>query len=195
MQVKKDEIRALIIRHALDEFELNGYSGTQMRTIANKAQTSIGNIYRYFTNKDDLFDAIVQPVYMKVSALIFDLYKNDPVSLANISLITQRVSHGIMQVYAKHGRELMVLVDKNKGSRYENFIKTLVNMVNERLKQEIPLSDDPSQILTFIISSGFVEGLFIVLRKYKDPIIAQKIIQRMILFYFNDIHKRLELGK
>lgn len=193
MQVKKDEIRALILRYALDEFEKNGFAGTQMRTIALQSQTSIGNIYRYFTNKDDLFDAVVQPVYIKISALIFDLYKNDPTSHAHISLVAHRVSQGIMEVYKKHGRELFVLIDKNKGSRYENFMKTVIKMVDERLKQEISFNDDPSQVLSFVISSGFVEGLFIVLRKYQDTAVAQKIIKQMILFYFDKIQERLEL--
>lgn len=194
MQVKKNEIRALILRYALDEFEKNGFAGTQMRTIARQSQTSIGNIYRYFTNKDDLFDAVVQPVYIKISALIFDLYKNDPTSHANISLVAHRVSQGIMEVYKKHGRELFVLIDKNKGSRYENFMKTVIKMVDERLKQEMSFNDDPSQVLSFVISSGFVEGLFIVLRKYQDTAVAQKIIKQMILFYFDNIQERLELG-
>ncbi len=193
MQVKKVEIRELILRHALDEFEKNSYANATIRHIAERSKISIGNIYRYFENKDELFQAIIQPVYSKLSALIFDLYRKDAMEpIANISTIASQVSKGIMEVYGQYGRELMILVDKNTGSRYENFMQTLIRMVNERLKQEMPLGDDPTQVLSYIVSSGFVEGLFTVLRKYENSKMAQDIIQRMILFYFDDIQFRLD---
>ena len=61
MQVLKEEIREKIKKVALDEFEKKGYQKTTMRGIASKANLTVGNLYRYFKNKDDLFDILLQP--------------------------------------------------------------------------------------------------------------------------------------
>ncbi len=192
MQVKKEEVRAIILHHALDEFEKNSYSHAKIRNIAKNSKISIGNIYRYFESKDDLYQAVVEPVYTRLSALVFDLYRHQDPEEVNITTIARQVSAGIMEVYAKHGRSLMILVDKNMGSTHENFLQTLIDMVNERLKKELVLPDDPAEVLSHVVAWGFVNGLFTVLRKYQHSVTAETAIQRLILFYFDDIQHRLE---
>ena len=46
---------------ARQQFERNGYSKTSMREIAVLAGVGVGNIYNYFTNKDELFREVVRP--------------------------------------------------------------------------------------------------------------------------------------
>ena len=55
MQVLKEDIRSRILTVARQQFERNGYSKTSMREIAVLAGVGVGNIYNYFTNKDELF--------------------------------------------------------------------------------------------------------------------------------------------
>lgn len=47
--------QAVILRSALRLFVEQGYHGTSMRQIAQKAGISLGNIYNYFPSKDELF--------------------------------------------------------------------------------------------------------------------------------------------
>ncbi len=53
-QKLKDEVRQAIIAAAKEEFLERGYEDASMRSIAQKAGITVGNIYRYFDNKDDL---------------------------------------------------------------------------------------------------------------------------------------------
>ncbi|MCR4856558.1 MAG: TetR/AcrR family transcriptional regulator [Erysipelotrichaceae bacterium] len=53
-QKLKDEVRQAIITAAKEEFLERGYEDASMRSIAQKAGITVGNIYRYFDNKDDL---------------------------------------------------------------------------------------------------------------------------------------------
>jgi AcrR family transcriptional regulator len=53
-QKLKDEVRQAIIAAAKEEFLERGYEDASMRSIAQKAGITAGNIYRYFDNKDDL---------------------------------------------------------------------------------------------------------------------------------------------
>jgi hypothetical protein len=91
----------------------------------------------------------------------------------------------------------MVIVDKSKGSKYENFTNTLIELVYQRLKNELGIGGADGfasgDILTYIVSSGFVEGLFIIMRNYKDTKIIEYHVNRMLLFFFDDIKHRLNL--
>ena len=59
MQTKKEEIRQEILLAAENEFYKRGYRDASMRTIARKANTTLGNIYNYFENKEALLDAVI----------------------------------------------------------------------------------------------------------------------------------------
>ena len=55
MQVLKEDIRGRILAVAKLQFGQKGYSKTSMREIAELAGVGVGNIYNYFTGKDELF--------------------------------------------------------------------------------------------------------------------------------------------
>lgn len=55
---------------AEDEFYKRGYRDASMRTIAKKANTTLGNIYNYFENKEALLDAVIGDIPEKINAMI-----------------------------------------------------------------------------------------------------------------------------
>ncbi len=55
MQILKANTRNRILIVARQQFEQKGYSKTSMREIADLVGIGVGNIYNYFTNKNDLF--------------------------------------------------------------------------------------------------------------------------------------------
>ena len=60
MQHTKEEIRNRILEAAEIEFDENGYGGASMRKIVARAGTSLGNLYRYYANKEELFLCIAR---------------------------------------------------------------------------------------------------------------------------------------
>ncbi len=60
-QVKKVEIRDVIVDAALALFEERGYSETTMRAIAGQANISTSNIYNYFASKLEILFEIYDP--------------------------------------------------------------------------------------------------------------------------------------
>ena len=58
-QYLKDDVREGIVAAAIRVFARRGYQDATMAEIAKGARVSTGNIYRYFENKDILFDAAV----------------------------------------------------------------------------------------------------------------------------------------
>lgn len=58
-QLKKEHVRQAIIEAARRRFAEGGVSGAPLSAIAADAGTSIGNLYKYFATKDELFAAAI----------------------------------------------------------------------------------------------------------------------------------------
>lgn len=58
-QTLKPEVRERILAEATRAFVQHGYRGARLQDIAAAAGIATGNLYRYYRDKDALFDAIV----------------------------------------------------------------------------------------------------------------------------------------
>ena len=76
MQTKKDEIRKTILEAAQKEFLIHGYEGASMRTIAKKANTTLGNIYHYYENKEAILEELMREPVEKVKKMTIWSKKN-----------------------------------------------------------------------------------------------------------------------
>jgi len=192
MQYQKEEVRARIFASALDEFEKYGFKDANMRRIAKAAQAATGNLYRYFKSKDDIFDEIVKVAYKRISVFIEEASMLEEYRRGDLKQLAGYITEGIMQIHAGYGRELLVIADKSAGSKHENFLQVLCDMVFERIKNEMSFDiKDTDDILLRILSLGFVEGMFMILRSVTDPRRREELISRMLILYFDDIEKRL----
>lgn len=192
MQYQKEEVRVRIFASALDEFEKYGFKDANMRRIAKAAQVATGNLYRYFKSKDDIFDEIVKAVYGRISAFIEEASRREEYGRGDIKLLAGYITAGIMGIHERYGRELLVIADKSAGSKHENFLQVLCNMIFERIKHEMSFDiKDTDDILIRILSLGFVEGIFMILRSVGDKKRREELISRMLVLYFDDIEKRL----
>ncbi|MGD0855781.1 MAG: TetR/AcrR family transcriptional regulator [Dehalococcoidia bacterium] len=59
MKAKRKTIEALILNAAMDVFSSGDFEQATMRSIAEKANVPTSSIYKYFTNKDDLYVTLV----------------------------------------------------------------------------------------------------------------------------------------
>ena len=84
MQIQKEEVRNRIIEAAKQEFLRNGYRRTSMRTIAEQAGVTPGNIYAYFRGKADLLDVITRPTLEELNRLIAEVSKGARISKPTI---------------------------------------------------------------------------------------------------------------
>ena len=68
------EKRERIMRVATNEFATNGFEDTSIECIAKKAKISVGSVYKYFENKEDLFITVVHDGISKLDELLNELY-------------------------------------------------------------------------------------------------------------------------
>jgi len=169
------------------------YQDASMRVIAKSAGITVGNIYRYFTNKDALFNDIMQPVWQNVTKAIFDNY-NQTLDLFPITEIIT----AIMEIYKRYDRELYILLFKSKGSQFDNVRNELILLIEERIRNEmLPVLAQENRIVEdefifHILANAIVEGLYLIIRECgNDFPRVEKLIGTMMTTLVKDLYQRL----
>ncbi|MBH1939999.1 TetR/AcrR family transcriptional regulator [Mobilitalea sibirica] len=197
MQYLKEEIRNNIIAAALEEFTKKGYQDASMRVIASNAGIAIGSVYRYFKNKDELFNSIVDPIYTSFTSMILELYQTEGV-ISRMHSIAKEITDKVMEFYEEHEAILLILIDKSKGSKYENIKEELIRLLNYRLKNELgPIFKETGvklqdEYILYVVAASFIEGFFMIINKYKNLSMMKEMINQLLIVYFDDFHKRFQ---
>lgn len=166
MQIKKDEVRLKILEIATDEFMKKGYENASMRVIAQKSNTTLGNIYHYYSNKEKLLDVILIPTIENIETMLSRHIEN----CERINLTKENALY-FMKQFGDH--ELMVFLDKrvvillklqssHLFERKENIIKS----IQEHLKWHFQMSDDAHY--SEIVLDVLIEGIKHVLIEHEN---------------------------
>ncbi len=119
-QILKDESRIKILDSAKEEFLEKGFEGASMRDIAKKSGMTVGNLYRYFRNKEDINDQIVSGTLSKIDEILKDL-TSDNVSMearvfnikadvSQLSRLLDELSYRLVDTYNEHPIEFNILM-------------------------------------------------------------------------------------
>jgi AcrR family transcriptional regulator len=117
----KTDIEPRIVAAARRCFLDQGVDAASLRRIAREAKTSLGMIYYYFPNKDDLFFAVVEDVYAKFLADLERALSPDAEFEIRLLRLYQRIgaiSDDELEVIRLVAREVLV-----SSSRLERLIQ------------------------------------------------------------------------
>ncbi len=198
MQVQKQEVKDRIYEVALVEFRENGYLNSSMRSIAKAAGMTVGNLYRYFKNKDDLFYAVINPVYKRVTKLITDHGHPHPNTETDKFILF--LTDSIISIFSEYRYELLILIDGTKGTIYEDVKFKITEMIKNHKRNFVDSPSNsgnfynlPDNYINFtmeLISSTFIEGLIKILKSYTKEEDLRYLITILTKFCFNDLQKR-----
>ena len=128
-----------ILQAAMEEFSDKGFLGASLRQIVKKAGVTTGAFYGYFSSKEALFTAIVEPHAAALMGRFMEA-QTEPVKL---------------------------LLCRSEGTSYEHFVHNMVEVeveytikymeVLRRLGRDIPELDAQ---MCHIIASGMFNGIF-----------------------------------
>ncbi|WP_028857417.1 TetR/AcrR family transcriptional regulator [Psychrilyobacter atlanticus] len=126
MQIKKKEVQNKIYQGAMEVFKEKGYRGATMKDISKKSKVPIGNIYRYYQNKEVLFDEIVFELYSSLK------YNHIHEKLERVSSECDQRPKNFLNNYinlaTSKPMEFSILFDASSGTKYENFLEELVEI-------------------------------------------------------------------
>ena len=110
MQVLKEEVRNKILSAAEKVFYEKDYRGAKLTEIANEAGIPVALIYTYFKNKEVLFDAVIDSVYLN-----FDGAFDEEESLEKGSASEKFEEAGQKYVHElfKNRKKFIILMDKS----------------------------------------------------------------------------------
>jgi AcrR family transcriptional regulator len=189
MQVLKESVRNAILEGAIAEFFEHGYQNANMRKIADSANITVGNIYRYFDNKEALFNAVLLPAQKAIDDLgTFD-QKLHITHIDSMKEATQIVTY-VMNVLKPYAKEIFIMIFNSTGTHYHQVKSQLEALVISKIKEYYP--GKFNDYFLRIVAYSFIQALFVV---FKDNVSDIKRIQdtiiQLIVFYFRDINNRL----
>ena len=186
MQMPKPKVRKKILDSAIDEFLVAGYRRASMRNIAQQAGITVGNIYAYFSGKDDLFETIISPVLESVNKLV----KMETVgSTPSIDLFAETIT----AVFLANKKQFLILM-RNSAPKFANVRVQLTALVRERLIIDL-LPKLPAQaqdpLLAEALAVAVIEGLLNIFRRYGgDDERLHHLVDEFLKSIFNNIDTR-----
>ena len=186
------------------EFLEKGFQAASLRNIAKEAGVTTGASYGYFSSKEALFAALVEPCavaimgeFMKAQtafAELPDAEKPDHVGVESSQCVMWMVDY----VY-QHFDEVKMLVYRSQGTPYETFIHNMVEVEVESTYQYLEVrkrlglnAPDLPRPLSHIIASGMFNGLFEIVAHDMPYEEAKGYVQKLMEFYQYGWQKMME---
>jgi AcrR family transcriptional regulator len=190
-QILKPELKEAIIQSARNEFYSHGFEGASMRNIAKAAHMTVGNLYRYFENKEDLADALLSSTIEKIDRIITGEINNLPSNnsfeqgrSAEFDARIRRLSMGFAQLFETERKEFMTLIRHQRmADQVVASIKKIITVMVERWFSQVDLFDRRTDMSTSMLANSIFCGL---VRLFEDSLQSnQEEIEWMIMTYLN----------
>ncbi|HPU29121.1 MAG TPA: TetR/AcrR family transcriptional regulator [Syntrophorhabdaceae bacterium] len=147
-----------IKKAAFEAFSKYGYGGASMKMIAHEAGMSVGGLYLYFKNKEELYLFLIKEKLDEFSKTAENAFKiiNDPVEA-----IVRYINISIE--YAKKHKEFIITQSKEHGFTFGMEIKK-------------KFFEEQKALILRIIKKGIENGIF----KPFEPVEVAKVIMGLI---------------
>lgn len=188
-----EEVMEEILKAAKEEFLTLGYTEASMRNIAKKANLTTGSLYYRFLDKAEMLDAVVGNEAEELLTM-FKRIQNDFAKkkienqVSEMGSYTENGLHVMIDYIYDHYDVFKIIICKSKGSKYEFYIDSLVDIeventyrfINELKDKKLKVRE-PSEDLIHILCTSFFASIFEVVQhdmkreealKYADEIYA-----------------------
>ncbi len=188
MQVLKEKVKEKIYQAAIEEFYKKGFLKAKMQDIAKKAGISVGLTYSYYNNKEDLFAAIVEPIYKEIIQSIENEEKRDS-KIGDPANLFEQESAFILQLLRQKREIFLILIDRSKGTRFEKAKEQIIGVTKEHIKRQLSPKVN-SQIFKIdeafyhILANNFIEGLLEIARHYQGSKWGENMLKLLTHQFF-----------
>lgn len=133
MKPLNEDLKARLLAAGRDEFLRRGFAGAQVREIAKAAGATTGSLYKYYKDKEALFDALVkEPAdYLEQQySTIHRQFTDLPVG-EQVETLDETADNGLawmVQYMYDHFDAFKLIACCSAGTKYAGFIDTLVEI-------------------------------------------------------------------
>jgi AcrR family transcriptional regulator len=134
-----EERKQKIIDAAKALFSEKGYAGTGLREIAERAGVSLGNIYNYFKNKEEIFSSIFNPEEIGITLLeSFQHIAGDfPFNIGDVILAIKQTVDRNIDLYRLYYIDLIEFGGRNTNKVYDYFLTLGKSLFRDQLDKKI----------------------------------------------------------
>ncbi len=193
MQIRKTEIDEKIKAAARREFLERGYAGASIQRIVAYAEVSVGNFYRYYTGKDDLFDAVVGSVSKFIPKFVADLAGTITVLDMPLEQFSSFMAKEMCRVFRRHKDELNILLHGAAGTEYSDFrevVEQLVCGIIVRRNFGERALGVHERMLANVAASGYMSGVVELLREEWTESEFNEAVRLLTLFFFKEFNTK-----
>lgn len=185
------EKRRRIIDTATVEFAKKGYHDASISAIAEKAGISVGSVYKYFENKQDLFLTTVDHSIERMEMLLTDLAKADEDVIIKVEKILREVIRSSREnaIIIKLYNNMTAVNDKKLASQFATEMESVtariyIEAIKEGQKNGEIRDDIDPQVAAFLIDNLFTTLQFSYAGDYYE--------ERFKIFCGDDAHEKDE---
>lgn len=176
MRPINEKLAEALLEAGKREFLARGFQGASMRSIAGAAGVTTGALYRYYTDKEALLDALVR----EPAEVLEENYREQQRQFGEKPLQKQldglpEVSDGsaawMMAYIYDHFDAFKLIVCCSAGTKYEHYLDTLIDieaesgrrLIDRMLEEGLPVRDMDDGLI-HILSSALFNGMFETVR-------------------------------
>ena len=181
MQILKPEIRQSILENAENMFFVHGFQGTSTRELARKVGISYSNLYRYFDNKNDLFEAVIETYYNHFLDSLSRFLEHD--EQAEAAGHAPHLVEAFIYLIELDRQKFIILLEGSRGTRYERIRQEMVERIQERIQLSLP---DKSRIdvrTVEIIAAHFLNGIIKISRSTDESDLLRIRLQSLVVYH------------
>ncbi len=177
VQILKDHVKNQIASAAERMFAKVGYKQATVGMIANEARVSTGNIYKYFKNKETLFNAIIPSEFVEEFKL---LTRNrvatliDPAKKEEVRSINSGDAGQLLRFWIKNRLKVIIILAKSEGSIYESFAQEYIQSITRQSMDNLSLRHPnlkDTDVFRFVFNTRLadtIRGIVSILETFED---------------------------
>lgn len=197
-QRPKESVRRAIVEAARALLAEHGLAGTTASEVADRAGTSVGNLYKYFANKDELFaaaipEAIVSEVRTLLCRQVEALGIERDVEALPSDHPYHRVRAQMLRFAIEHRHELAFLLRRADGTAYasvpEELVSDFVRLAigyAKRAYPEFPWSSGNRRALRRIYRA-YLHSIADVLDEERSPRALSDATARLMVYHLSGL--------
>lgn len=173
MRPINEKLAADILEVGKQEFLEKGFLGASMRNIASRLSVTTGALYRYYTDKESIFDALVKEAAETLEQKYREMQQQfamQPVQkqVQKLPEVSEEGHDWMIEYIYDHLDAFKLIICHSNGTKYEHYLDTLIEIeVNaslgliEKLKEAGGYHPEPlNEDIIHMIASGMFNGMF-----------------------------------
>lgn len=191
MQVLKSTINDSILSNAESMFYTLGYSGASMRELAKRVGISFSNLYRYFENKSDLYDALMQPYYAAFMETIARLLEHEESNVAGDQHI-QLIANLFIHLIKLDRKKFIILMEGSQGTRYEAVHTEMIQAIQERIQASLRGLAVQYPALIHSLAVNLFNAILDIAKNTSDDAKLRKNFNILMVYHLGGIQKLVD---